>query len=191
MPDPSSPRRSASLISRRTSPIPSLLWLLPWVIWLTGLLILILGVSHLGTDAEATLGWRLALPADAPSRLAFLVSVALQAILGPVLIASGLLAVRMSRVEPEPMDPAGSRELATAYHVNRNARAWVLYYGSVTMVTFVTLMNIATGDHSLTLVFAIGGGVIGLLGASVGVYSTVRRRRIDRQYQELLRARTD
>lgn len=176
-------------MSRRTSPIPPLLWLLPWVIWLTGLLIL--GVSHLGTEAEAPLGWRLALPADAPARLAFLVSVTLQAILGPVLIASGLLGVRMSRVEPEPMDPAGSPELDSAYHMNRNARAWITYYGSVTMVTFMTLMNIATGDHSMALVFAIGGVVIGLLGATVGVYFAVRRRRIDRQYQELLRARTD
>ncbi len=189
MPDPSSPLRSASLTSRRTSPIPWLLWLLPWVIWLSGLLIL--GIPHLGADAEATLGWRLALPADAAARLAFLVSVTLQAILGPVLIASGLLGVRMSRVEPEPMDPAGTPELGAAYRVNRKVRAWAIYCGSVTMVTFMTLMNLATGDHSLTLFFAISGCVIGLLGATVGVYFAVRHRRIDRQYQELLRARAD
>ena len=175
-------RRSASLVSRQREPsAPRWMW------------IVAIGVGALavGLIAARPLGPSF----DDAARRSMILALALQVICGGTLVAVLALCLPMLRREPEPMDSAGSPELVEAYASLRRFRTncFVWLFG-VGMTAMVALINVgvawagALGSRPalvLTLAGAIGGPLLGLLGAVLGTTAGVRRVRINALLREL------
>ena len=181
--------RTATLVNRvRGNPVRRERWLVGWAIWLAGLLAILGRVVVPAADGASW--WGVALPAEAALRTSWLVACGAQTVLGPVALLVGLWAVSRSLQEPEPMDSAGSPELAAAYTRHRTMRAWGFYYCTLIMVAVLgagqAAIAWAPNSEALGLIGALVGSAVGVAGASFGVYAGVQRLRIHALYRKVM-----
>ncbi len=172
--------RAASLTSRRAAtPPPRWTWPVLWTIALGG--VAAIAARGLGGVPEG------------PALVRWIITLSIQIVVvcGDVLLFQHILP--RLREEPEPMDPAGSPELAAAYARHRAARM----RGFVGLALVLTVLGTATtvlvawlperGDLGAWI--GIGGGVVGGLvgvaGALFGVSSSLERVRINRLRRQL------
>lgn len=164
MPHPGSPEpvRSASLVRRDSScPISRGAWILGWTLF--GL-------------CSGAIAWSIA--QGAPAML----------VLGlGFWLGMGVVGSRSSLIEAEPMDAAGSPELAEAWASLRRFKSWIFYVaGLLGTVCFagVAVMTVYAPD-----VAGMSGAVIGtaggIAGGVFGTMASVRRARINELLQKL------
>lgn len=89
--------------------------------------------------------------------------------------------VRAVRTEAEPRDAGGSPELERAYSDQRRFRAWGFYWLGVlgTVAMSVAFLAAALELPGVAMSGAIGGSLIGLVGAAMGTLASFRRARIN------------
>jgi hypothetical protein len=164
LPNPGSPEpvRSASLTPRdTTSPVPRGAWFAGWAVF--------------GLCAGAT-GW--ALLQGVPSML----------ILGLAFwLGMGVFGSQASLTEAEPMDTAGSPELAEAWGRLRSFKAWCFYgmglIGTIGFAAVAVITVFAPGVAGMS--GAIFGTAGGIAGGVFGTMASVRRARVNALLQEL------
>jgi len=95
--------------------------------------------------------------------------------------------VRAVRSEAEPRDAGGSPELERAYSDQRRFRAWGFYWlGVLGTVAMAGAFAAAALDlPGVALSGAIGGSLIGAVGAAIGTMASFRRARINGLLHEL------
>jgi len=95
--------------------------------------------------------------------------------------------VRAVRTEAEPRDAAGSAELEQAYSDQRRFRAWGFYWLGVlgTAAMSVAFVAAAMDLPGVGLSGAIGGSLIGLVGAVMGTMASFRQAKINGLLHEL------
>jgi hypothetical protein len=164
-PYPDSARRVAALAPRALArPVRARHWLFGWAIWAAAVVAVAVALAS-GRDA---------------------VLAALLVPLGAMPVALGPLTVRMTLREPEPLDPAGSQDLLDSYARHREAKAWGLFWLQTALTAIASLLPAAVAwQWPLGLAFAIGGSLVGLLGAAFGVHMGVQRMRIRERLDEL------
>lgn len=95
------------------------------------------------------------------------------------------LSIRMSLVEPEPLDPSGSSELEAMYTAERRKRILSLFWllGVAQPIMLGALFNamvwgVSASGRTLGIIGAVGGTCIGLAGSMLGIVATLHRVRI-------------
>jgi hypothetical protein len=92
--------------------------------------------------------------------------------------------LRRTLSEPEPMDAAGSPELAELYAAQRRKRVLGLFWGigvalPLLIGSFSVVQTWFPNDGSMWgLIASIGGSILGICGAIFGTWMTVERARI-------------
>jgi hypothetical protein len=100
-------------------------------------------------------------------------------------------ATRLSVLEAEPMDSAGSPELMRGYESLRRFKVWGWFtVSTMAMLAFSVPPVLLARDPEGWLTVAIwvgagGGAFVGLLGGVFGVTADIRRTRLNRLYQDL------
>jgi hypothetical protein len=101
--------------------------------------------------------------------------------------------LKLLLAEPEPMDSAGSEELLAQYREYRRIRAIGLFWltGIILPVFFGVMVGVMvwwpSQSRLLGWVGGIGGSLLGLLGACLGMMMTAKRMRIE-EYRKSLDA---
>ena len=95
--------------------------------------------------------------------------------------------VRAVRTEAEPRDAGGDPELEQAYSDQRRFRAWGFYGLGVlgTAAMSVVFAAAALDLPGVAMSGALGGSLIGLVGAAIGTLASFRRARINGLLHEL------
>jgi hypothetical protein len=190
--------RTASLVNReRTSPVTRAMWAVPiWLFVMTVASIAARGLLPFGVgpypgdsavDPEAA---RVAYAEVERSRW-ILSLVVFGSVFGVVLAILPRI-LRRTLSEPEPMDAAGSPELAQLYTAQRRKRVLGLFWGIGVLLpacigcsaSFQAWFPMAGSMWGL--IGGIGGSILGVCGAIFGTWITVERARIAE-----LRARLD
>jgi hypothetical protein len=156
------PVRSASLTPRNTtSPISRGTWIMGWTLF--GL-------------CTGAIGW--AITEGAPSVL--LLSIAWW-------LGFSVYGSRASQVEAEPMDAAGSPELAEAWASLRSFKAWCFFsIGLLAMLGFAAVAVVTVyAPQSAGMSGAVLGTAGGIAGGVFGTVASIRRARINALLQEL------
>ncbi len=171
--------RAASLASRaHASPVPRWAWGVLWLVTVVCLGVMAARWTREMSDA-AVFRWWVAFP--------------IAAVLLPLEAALGPWAIGMVLREPEPMDASDSDGLRKAYARHRNERAWA-FYGLFLVMTLMigagnaVLVWIEPSSGMDRNIGLWGGGVgaaIGMAGAGFGVWSGMRRARLNRMVREL------
>jgi hypothetical protein len=173
--------RTASLVNReRESPVTGAMWAMAIVANIAGIAaiaargLMPFPMESLGAGDEA---------AGAAQRVQWLLFLGLSC-LGPI----GLLwlpqMLRSMRTEPEPMDAAGSRELADLYAAQRRRRVLGVFWingvaGSLAIAgTFALAVWFPDLGGWWGVVGGIGGSVVGIGGAIFGVRMSAERAKI-------------
>lgn len=166
---PAARQRSARLTSRVLSQrIPRASWLFAWTLW--------------GYGATVTM-----ILAATAERLVNLGTAVVLELVGLALVLGSARAVQAISYDPEPLDLAGSRELADAYAVHRSVKAATYYWLTLALVMWLAVaanVALAVDDpsamvigvlESSALVIAISGVVagIGLSTARAGIQRTL------------------
>lgn len=169
--DPVPTVRTASLGNRqRENPVPAFVLLLLWLLWAADLAA-VLARLLFPLDNSALVPWATALLGASVT------------VLTPWLTA---WAIRKTMEEPEPMDDAGSAELAEAYAQHRAFRAWgFAVFGFVMILTFSAFnivlawvpLDVQTGPL-LGIVGGIVGSLVGIAGGVFGTIASIRRAHI-------------
>jgi hypothetical protein len=97
---------------------------------------------------------------------------------------------RATRMEPEPMDPNGSPELAAGYASNRAFRSWVFFafgLSGTTAYAFIAVTLLAWPAAS-GMIGAVIGSSLGVAGATFGVVASIHRARTQALLHELSEA---
>ena len=190
--------RTASLVNReRTSPVTRAMWAVPITLFVVILAaiaargLLPFGVGpYPGDSAVDPEAARVAYAEAERSRWIFSL-VVFGSVFG-FLLASLPRSLRRTLSEPEPMDAAGSPELAELYAAQRRKRVLGLFWGSGVVLplcigVFSVLQTWFPHDGSTWgLIGGIGGSILGICGAIFGTWMTVERAKISE-----LRARLD
>lgn len=169
--DPSQPRRTASLVPRaRRSPIGARHW---------AILVAVTGAILLGLLAR---GW-VAPFADDAERMRWLIMTIVYGVSLAIVFLVQPFALRAALNEPEPMDAAGSPELAQMYEAFRTTKIrglfWLVGAALPVMMGVWLLLAVWTDHTHLAAGAGAAAGVgLGLLGAWFGVSMSVRRVRI-------------
>lgn len=114
-------------------------------------------------------------------------------LMGAVELVLGARFAQVSSLEPEPLDPAGSRDLQAAYAGLRRLKQWSWCGGTALgMLLFTVVALLLAWNQADNLIMAIwigagGGSLLGMAGAVVGVMADLHRARISRRYCELTR----
>ncbi|HMN95005.1 MAG TPA: hypothetical protein PKC43_00290 [Phycisphaerales bacterium] len=166
-----SPTRTASLVNRsRENPIGIGHWIA----------VVALGALLLGTILAR--GW--ARPFDGPSeQLRWMIISIVYAL--TLLVALGFqpVAIRQALREPEPLDASGSEELRRMYDAARTSRIRTMFWlvGAALPLLLGALLALSVWldrPWAIGVVGAVGGTLLGLLGAWFGVRASLRRVRI-------------
>jgi hypothetical protein len=174
--------RSASLVSRRhVRPIPRAAWVAAWAFW--AVCTAAIAVRWLTAQEAPAMGWW---------------TVAMMVAGSGICLPLAQWAVARTLVEPEPMDPAGSPDLAAAYDRHRTFRAWGFYgmFGVAMPAVFVLLgvllawlpreaMPGPAAGATLGILGGVLGTALGLAGAAFGTLASVRRARIAALHRQL------
>jgi hypothetical protein len=182
--------RTASLVNReRRSPVTRAMWLIPISVYLLflvaiaarGLMPFPAGDIAADTTAEPAVSRVAAASAE---RFRWLISLAVYGGVFGFLLALLPYSLRLSLIEAEPLDAAGSVELAELYERQRRKRVLGLFWGSGVLLPFClglfgTLQIWYPDLGSLWgLVGGIGGTLLGIAGALFGIQMTIERARI-------------
>jgi len=102
-------------------------------------------------------------------------------------IGMAFFGTRATRLEPEPMDPAGSPELAASYATNRAFRSWIFFgFGVCGTVTYTFLaVALFFWPQSAGMLGAVLGSALGIGGATFGVVASVHRAKTQALLHEL------
>lgn len=174
--------RSASLVSReRRNPLRLWHWAICWIIC---------GIAIVGVIARPIV----APISDDAERWRIMSSILLIVVLWAPMLALLPWCMRMVLREPEPLDAAGSHELAAAYERHRNFKLWCFWW------FFGIVMNVLIGSgalmtawttpgesmsRSLGVFGGVGGALLGVAGAAFGIYAGIQRVRITALLREL------
>jgi len=182
--------RTASLVNReRTSPVTRAMWAVPITLFVLILAaiaargLLPFGVSPYPGDSAVD---------PEAARVVYAESERSRWILSLVVFGSAfgfLLAIlprslRRTLSEPEPMDAAGSPELAELYAAQRRKRVLGLFWGSgVVLPLCIGSFSVLQAWFPLNgstwgLIGGIGGSILGICGAIFGTWMTVERAKI-------------
>ena len=170
-----SPTRSASLRPRETNlPISPHMWLLPWSVWLAGVVAVVWSIGRAGDDVNL---W------------SYLSPVIFQATT-VVMLAIGPWCLRMLAGEAEPLDAAGSAELAEGYRALRRFRAggmfWLMFVGLAAISTAMALAKVwGFNGPALGLAGGVVGTVFGIAGGVFGTIAGIRRARLTEMLERL------
>lgn len=177
--------RSATLVNRERAR------LVPTWTWVVAALI---GVGALAAIALRPLGQRFGFDFDQPARTRMLLALAIELfVLATIFVPLGL-ALPMLHREPEPMDAAGSPEIAAEYAALRRfkARAFVWLFAICMNLIFgiwVTFFAWSGPESPPGAILGVAGGAagaaIGIAGSVIGVLASVRRVRINGMLREL------
>lgn len=181
--NPQSAARSASLVRRSgSSPIGRWHWTLAFGLSI-GLLLAVL----------ARVLWPFAETAESNEWIVW-GSALLTVSFGPGMVALTLWAVRRTREESEPRDPAAGPELAENYARLRDFRARCFYWlfgivmpgvmGSLAVAMAWAPLNRNLGGW-LGMAGGVGGTLMGFAGAVFGTVASLRRVRINRELREI------
>ena len=190
--------RTASLVNREhASPVTRAMWAVPITLFVVILAaiaargLLPFGVGpYPGDSAVDPEAARVAYAEAERSRWIFSL-VVFGSVFG-FLLASLPRSLRRTLSEPEPMDAAGSPELAELYAAQRRKRVLGLFWGSGVVLplcigVFSVLQTWFPHDGSTWgLIGGIGGSILGICGAIYGTWMTVERAKISE-----VRARLD
>ena len=182
--------RTASLVNReRTSPVTRAMWAVPITLFIVILAAIAargllpfggdLLVSGSASEREAA---RVAYAEVERSR--WLVSLIVFGSVYGFLLAILPRGLRRTLSEPEPMDAAGSPELAELYAAQRRKRVLGLFWGigvalPLLIGSFSVVRTWFPNDGSMWgLIGGIGGSILGICGAIFGTWMTVERARI-------------
>ena len=182
--------RTASLVNReRTSPVTRAMWAVPITLFVLILAaiaargLLPFGVGpYPGDSAIDPEAARVAYAEVERSRW-ILSLVVFGSVFGFVL-AILPRSLRRTLSEPEPMDAAGSPELAELYAAQRRKRVLGLFWGTgVLLPACVGLISVLQAWFPMAgstwgLVGGIGGSILGICGAIFGTWMTVERAKI-------------
>ena len=167
------PARAATLERRDvTTPGLAVARLLAMIIWLVLLLAALWPFA--GGTADWTSAWFLMFSA-----------------FGAGWLLMGRYATRLSTLEPEPLDAAGSAELARGYESLRRFKVWGWFAVSTMAMLAISVPPVLLArDPEGWLYAAIwvgggGGAFVGLLGGVFGIMTDIRRTRLNRLYQDL------
>lgn len=102
-------------------------------------------------------------------------------------IGMAFFGARATRMEPEPMDPAGSPKLAASYAKNRAFRSWVFFgLGLAGTVTYTFLaVALFAFPQSAGMLGAVLGSALGVAGAVFGVVASLHRAKTQALLHEL------
>jgi hypothetical protein len=169
------PTRSASLRPRDLDlPISSIAWILTWGVWFLGAVVLVWTIQHPRDDVNI---------ATHITPITFQITTAVMLAIGPRILRS------LAR-EAEPLDDAGSPELAEGYRALRQFSVRGLFY--LMFVGFTlgsTALTCATAWGVSGATLGIAGGVvgttIGIAGGALGTMAGIRRARLTEMLQRL------
>lgn len=193
--------RSASLVNReRRSPVSRAMWAIPVVVFLLALgAIAARGLMPFPMQPEAADG---AVNPDAVpavhaevERWRWLLTLGIYGTVFALHLAILPRGIRRTLTEPEPMDAAGSPELAELYDRQRRKRVLGLFWGlGVLLPAFLgAILALPLWFPNIAgiwgLVGGIGGSLLGLAGGAFGTWMTVERARIIEVRQRLERSR--
>ena len=190
--------RTASLVNReRTSPVTRAMWAVPitlFVVILAAIAVrglLPFGVGPYPDDSAVDPEAARVMYADT-ERSRWLFSLIVFASVYGFLLAILPGSLRRTLSEPEPMDAAGSPELAQLYAAQRRKRVLGLFWGTGVLLpacigSFSVLQAWFPNAGSMWgLIGGIGGSVLGICGVIFGTRMTVERAKISE-----VRARLD
>ena len=190
--------RTASLVNReRTSPVTRAMWAVPIMLFVVILAVIAarglmpFGVGpYPGDSAVDPESARVAYAEVERSR--WLLSLVVFGSVFGFLLAILPRSLRRTLSEPEPMDAAGSPELAELYAAQRRKRVLGLFWGTGVLLpacigSFSVLQAWFPNAGSMWgLIGGIGGSILGICGAIFGTWMTVERAKISE-----VRARLD
>ncbi len=182
--------RTAALVNReRTSPVTRAMWAVPITLFVLILAaiaargLLPFGVGPYPGDSAVDPEAARVAYADAERSRWMLSLVVFGSVFG-FLLAILPRSLRRTLSEPEPMDAAGSPELAQLYAAHRRKRVLGLFWGvGVVLLLCIGLFSVLQTwfphDGSMWgLIGGIGGSIVGIGGAIFGTWMSVERARI-------------
>lgn len=182
--------RTASLVNReRTSPVTRAMWAVPVLVFVLLLAavaargLMPFGAGPYPGDSAVDPEAARATYAEA-ERSRWLLSLVVFGSVFGFLLAILPRSLRRTLSEPEPMDAAGSAELAELYARQRRKRVLGLFWGLGTMAplfmgSFTALQVWYPQDGSAWgLVGGVGGSILGVCGAVFGTWMTAERAKI-------------
>ncbi len=182
--------RAASLVNReRQNPVTRVLWSVPVILFVLLLAaiaargLMPFGVGPYPGDSAVNPEAARVAYADAERSRWLLTLIVFGSVFG-FLLAMLPRSLRRTLAEPEPMDAAGSVELAYLYQRQRRKRVLGLFWSCGTVLPLVigTLSVLQVwfpSERSIWgLVGAIGGSLLGLGGAIFGTWMTIDRAKI-------------
>ena len=97
---------------------------------------------------------------------------------------------RATRMEPEPMDPAGSPELAASYATNRAFRSWIFFaLGLSGTVGYACIaVTLLAWPAAASMLGAVIGSSLGIAGGVFGIVASVHRAKAQALLHECTRA---
>jgi hypothetical protein len=190
--------RTASLVNReRTSPVTRAMWAVPITLFVVILAaiaargLLPFGVGpYPGDSAVDPEAARVAYAEAERSR--WMLSLVVFGSVFAFLLAILPRSLRRTLSEPEPMDAAGSPELAELYAAQRRKRVLGLFWGvGVVLPLCIGVFSVLQtwfpqNGSTWGLISGIGGSILGICGAIFGTWMTVERAKISE-----VRARLD
>ena len=189
--------RTASLVNReRTSPVTRAMWAVPITLFVLILAAIAarglfpFGVGpYPGDSAVNPEAARVAYAEAERSR--WMLSLVVSGSAFGFLLAILPRGLRRTLSEPEPMDAAGSPELAELYAAQRRKRVLGLFWGSVVLPLCIGVFSVLQtwfphDGSTWGLIGGIGGSILGICGAIYGTWMTVDRAKISE-----VRARLD
>jgi hypothetical protein len=194
--------RTASLVNReRTSPVTRAMWAVPITLFVVILAaiaargLLPFGVGPYPGDSAVDPEAARVAYAEAERSRWILSLVVISSVFG-FLLAILPRSLRRTLSEPEPMDAAGSRELAELYAAQRRKRVLGLFWGTGVLLpacvgSFSVLQAwFPQNGSTWGLISGIGGSILGICGAIFGTWMTVERAKIAEVRARLERSST-
>jgi hypothetical protein len=185
--------RTASLVNReRQSPVTRAMWAIPVAVFVAA--VAAVALRGLAPFPMHPHGAEDELFASA-ERSRWLLTLGIEVVVLGISLAILPHSLRRTLTEPEPMDAAGSPELAELYRVQRRRRVLGLFWGGgVVLPAFmgtVLALPVWFPDQGglWGLLGGIGGTAIGIAGAVFGTMMSVERARIAQARARLEQAR--